>query len=100
MTAHTIDREDLALLARKYIWWKSPEDAVDQPERVIAQVMNIGDFEDIQRVEALAGTKVLARVLTQAEIGQFTPRSWSYWHYRLGIADIDKVPPLPARRLG
>lgn len=99
MTARTIDREGLALLAKKYVWWKSPEDAVGQPERVIAQVMNIGDFEDIQRIEALAGTEMLARVLTQAEIGQFTPRSWSYWHYRLGIADIDEVPVLPSRRL-
>ena len=77
MTARMIDREGLALLAKKYVWWKSPEDAVGQPERVIA----------------------LARVLTQAEIGQFTPRSWSYWHYRLGIADIDDVPALPLRRL-
>lgn len=99
MTARMIDREGLALLAKKYVWWKSPEDAVAQPERVIAQVMNIGDFEDIQRIEALAGTEMLARVLTQAEIGQFTPRSWSYWHYRLGIADIDDVPALPLRRL-
>lgn len=99
MTARMIDREGLALLAKKYVWWKSPEDAVGQPERVIAQVMNIGDFEDIQRIEALAGTEMLARVLTQAEIGQFTPRSWSYWHYRLGIADIDDVPALPLRRL-
>lgn len=100
MNAPAIDREDLALLAQKYIWWKRPEDAVEQPERVIAQVMNIGDFEDIQRIEALAGTEMLTRVLVQAEIGQFTPRSWAYWHYRLGIADIGEVPALPSRRLG
>jgi len=41
---------------------------------------------------------MLIEVLTHAEIGQFTPRSWTYWHYRLGIADIDQVPPLPSRR--
>lgn len=95
-----MDRDGLALLAQKYIWWKSPQDAVDQPERVIAQVMNIGDFEDVQRLEALAGTEMLVDVLTQAEIGQFTPRSWFYWHYRLGIAAIGEVPALPSRRLG
>ncbi|KQY19461.1 hypothetical protein ASD32_08590 [Rhizobium sp. Root483D2] len=98
MTARRIDREGLMLLAQKYIWWKSPSDAADQPERVIAQVMNIGDFEDIQRLEALAGNDMLVEVLNRAEIGQFTPRSWTYWHYRLGIADIDQVPPLPSRR--
>lgn len=98
MTARRIDRQGLMLLAQKYIWWKSPSDAADQPERVIAQVMNIGDFEDIQRLEALAGNDMLVEVLNRAEIGQFTPRSWTYWHYRLGIADIDQVPPLPSRR--
>ena len=98
MTARRIDRQGLMLLAQKYIWWKSLSDAADQPERVIAQVMNIGDFEDIQRLEALAGNDMLVEVLNRAEIGQFTPRSWTYWHYRLGIADIDQVPPLPSRR--
>ena len=98
MTARRIDRQGLMLLAQKYIWWKSPSDALDQPERVIAQVMNIGDFDDIQRLETLAGNDMLIEVLTHAEIGQFTPRSWTYWHYRLGIADIDQVPPLPSRR--
>ncbi len=100
MTARTMDQDSLAFLARKYVWWKSPEDAAGQPERVIAQVMNIGDFEDIQRIEALAGTEMLTRILIEAEIGQFTPRSWSYWHYRLGIAAVDEVPALPSRRLG
>jgi hypothetical protein len=95
-----MDRDSLAFLARKYVWWKSPEDAAGQPERVIAQVMNIGDFEDIQRIEALAGTEMLTRILIEAEIGQFTPRSWSYWHYRLGIAAVGEVPALPSRRLG
>lgn len=98
--ARTMDRESLVFLAGKYIWWKSPEDAAAQPERVIAQVMNIGDFEDIQRLEALAGPEMLTRILAHAEIGQFTPRSWSYWHYRLGIAGLDEVPALPSRRLG
>ena len=31
-------------LARKYIWWKTPEQAVQQPLRVLAQVMDIGDY--------------------------------------------------------
>jgi hypothetical protein len=35
-------------LARKYIWWETPDEAALQPERVIAQVMNIGDFADVQ----------------------------------------------------
>jgi len=36
----------LKQFAAKYIWWKTPEEAVARPERVIAQVMNIGDYDD------------------------------------------------------
>jgi hypothetical protein len=43
---------------------------------------------------------VLCEVIGQAEIGQFNARSWTYWHYRLNMAEVGKVPPLPARRLG
>jgi len=99
MTMQTIDRTGLAFFASKYIWWKSVDEALSQPERVVAQIMNIGDFDDIQNLETLLGAEVLAHVLIHAEIGQFTPRSWSYWHYRLGLSDVDEVPPLPVRRL-
>lgn len=94
-----IDSELLKPLARKYIWWKTPEEAVALPERVIAQVMNIGDYDDMQRLAAEVGDKVLCTVLSHAEAGQFNERSWAYWHYRLGLADMDQVPALPVRRL-
>jgi hypothetical protein len=84
--------------AAKYIWWKEPSDAVCYPAQVIAQVMNIGTFTDVQKLRVAFGDTMLAEVLTNAEAGQFNPRSWHYWHYRLGLADIDHVPPLPARQ--
>lgn len=92
--------ETLACLARKYVWWKSADEAMQRPDRIIAQVMNIGDFEDVVRLEALVGRQAMQHVLEQAEIGQFTPRSWSYWHYRLEMVAIGEVPDLPSRRVG
>jgi hypothetical protein len=86
-------------LARKYIWWKSTEEAVVYPERIVAQVMDIGDYADVQRVSDELGEAYLSRVLKQAEIGQFTPRSWAYWHYRLGLAEPGRVPPMPGRKI-
>ena len=68
------------------------------PERVIAQVMNIGDYADVQTLAAQIGDEVLRNVLTHAEAGQFNQRSWAYWHYRLGLADVDQVPALPTRK--
>ena len=80
-----ISQESLKPLASKYIWWKTPEEAVVMPERVIAQVMNIGDYSDVQALASQVGDKVLRDVLTHAEAGQFNERSWAYWHYRLGL---------------
>jgi hypothetical protein len=94
-----VDSEILELMAKKYIWWKSPDEAVAMPERVIAQVMDRGDYGDVQRLAAMVGDQVLREVLTQAQAGQFSARSWAYWHYRLGLAEVDCIPPLPVRAL-
>jgi len=84
--------------ARKYIWWKSPDDATRMPEHVIAQVMNLGDYSDVQVLLAEVGESALREVLTHARAGQFNARSWAYWHYRLGLSAADQVPALPVRR--
>lgn len=82
----------------KYIWWKTPEEAVARPERLVAQVMDIGDYDDVLRLAALVGDDVLREVLLKAEAGQFTPRSWAYWHYRLGVVKPgESVPQAPRR---
>ncbi len=75
-------------LARKYLWWKSPEEAVASPERLIAQVMDIGDFADVSALAAQVGDEVLRDVLLHGEAGQVSDRSWTYWHYRLGLARV------------
>ena len=93
-----IDRDSLKHLASKYVWWKTPDEAVEMPERVMAQVMDIGDYADVQQLAHQVGDEVLREVLTHAQAGQFNQRSWAYWHYRLGLADADQVPPLPLRR--
>lgn len=89
--------EMLKLLARRYIWWKSPEEAVREPRQVIAQVMNLGDWDDAVAMRQRLGDAALQDALTHAEAGQFNARSWTWWHYRLGLARTGEVPPLPAR---
>ena len=89
--------EALRPYARKYLWWLTPEEALARPERIIAQVMNLGDSADVQALAALVGDEVPRAVLRRASAGQFNERSWAYWHYRLGLAEPDQVPPLPKR---
>ena len=90
--------KELRPYAKKYIWWKTPDEAVEFPNRVIAQVMDIGTFEDAQALLGLVGAPVFRDVLQHAEAGQFSKRSWTYWHYKLGLAKTETdIPPLPQR---
>ena len=86
----------LALLgmADRYIWWKTPEDAVRYPDRVLAQVMDIGTFEDCRDVRAIFGDERLRGVMRRAEPGWFRARSWAFWQAAL---DLD-AGPRPVRR--
>jgi hypothetical protein len=91
--------EFLKELAAKYIWWKTPDEALLFPERILAQVMELGDYDDMQKMAEIVGDDVLRDILRHAEGGQFSPRSWAYWHYRLGLAELGHVPQLPQRKV-
>jgi hypothetical protein len=86
-------------LAARYVWWKTPEEAMLYPDRVAAQVMNLGDWDDVVAMNEATGEDYLREVLTHAEAGQFNPRSWHFWHYRLGLAEFGRlpVPSMPVR---
>ncbi len=88
--------QGLARLAH-YIWWKTPEEVLQYPDRLVAQVMNIGFYKDACYLIDLLGEDKMRHVLQHAEIGQFNERSWSYWHYRLTNVKLGKVPPMPKR---
>jgi hypothetical protein len=84
--------------AARYIWWKTVDEAMQYPERVLAQVMNFGTFSDLGRLLTAFTSEDLRSVLAQAEPGWFNERSWTYWHLRLGITPVNGTPPpLPQR---
>lgn len=87
---------EIERLARRLIWWKSPEESLRRPERVIAQVMALGTWEDIELAKREWGVDALRGVLAMPPPGVFDRRSWNYWHVIFGIAP---VPALPVRKL-
>ena len=89
----------LKKLAAKYLWWVTPDEALVRPEKIVIQVMDIGDFVDVTAVLDAVGEEQARELLTHAETGQFSPRSWHYWHYRLGLAETGHVPSMPERRV-
>ncbi len=69
-----INQIGLTSLARKYVWWKTPAEALEMPERVIAQVMNMGDYADVQQLAHQVGDDVL---LTRAR-GRIGTIGWDW----------------------
>jgi len=85
-------------IARLYIWWKPAAEAIKYPERLIAQIMDIGTLNHIAELREHFTDDELASILKNAIIGWFSPRSWHYWHYVLLGTPIGCVPPLPTNR--
>jgi hypothetical protein len=65
------ERELLRPMAARLIWWQPPEQALRLPERVIAQVMDIGDFDTELQLLRRLWDRRLAEVLQGAEAGWF-----------------------------
>ena len=85
-------------LARKYLWWMKPQEVVKDQDRLVAQVMSMGTFDDARLVEKTLGKAKLRAVLEKAAPGQLDDKSWTFWHYRLGLAKPARVPLRPQRR--
>ena len=95
---HASTAELIAELGRKYIWWAPIGDAPHTPERIIAQVMNIGTYDDIRRLETAVGFARLADVMLHAAPGWLSARSWSFWRGRLSRETSTVIPAEPPRR--
>lgn len=83
-------------IARRLVWWKTPETALEYMPQFLAQVMTFGTWEDVLKVREEFGNDAFRDTLANAPAGIFDGRSWHYWHHYFGITP---VPPLPKRRL-
>jgi hypothetical protein len=88
----------IAQLERKYVWWEPVGNEPHSEERIIAQAMNLGTFDDIRRMETTLGSARLAEVMLQAAPGWFSDRSWEFWRGRLSVALARPMPEEPPRR--
>ena len=82
----------------KYVWWKTPDEALRYPDRLIARVMDRGTTEDVFSLIEIVGRDRMRHVLKNAEPGEFDARSWNYWNYMLTDISLGQVPPMPMRR--
>jgi len=90
----TSEDEILEQVAERLFWWLSPQQALRDTHRFIAQVMALGTDRDVAKVESLFGSEPFDAVLDQPPPGVFSARAWNYWHVRRGR---HPVPALPQR---
>ena len=89
--------ERAAAMARKYVWWQSPERTLRDRRLLLAQMMTLGTADDARwLVSRVPAAPELRGVLRDPPVGVFNRRSWVFWRRRLGL---DPAAPLPPRRL-
>lgn len=91
-----IPNPQLEPLAKRYVWWETPQWAYQHPEIFLANLMNQGYWDDIQLARKILGDNIFKQALLEAPPGYFNYRAWDYWHLKFGIIPI---PPLPKRTL-
>jgi hypothetical protein len=85
----------LKQVAKRLIWWQSPEIAIKDTKRLMTQVMEYGNLEDVQAMFYFFSREEIIDALDNPLPGVMTEKSWRFWH----IYFNKPVPPLPKRRL-
>jgi len=85
---------DILNVARRVVWFKTPEEELADPVHFLAHVMTFGTPDDLKALQGIVGNDEFSEVLEHAPPGVFDVRSWAYWHLRCGRQPL---PPLPTR---
>ncbi len=85
-------------VAKRLIWWKTPNEALADPRRFLAQVMVFGNVEDVLAARRRFPEAEWRAVLAEPPTGLFDPRSWAYWHLVFGL-EKPTAPPSRAALL-
>ena len=81
-----METEKLHHLARKYVWWKSPGEAIGDKNHFIAQVMTYGVMEDCFWLLKHLGEADFITALRNPPIGVFNGRSWHFRRKNSGLS--------------
>jgi hypothetical protein len=84
-------------VAKRVIWFESPEEALRDTVRFVAYAMSHATFDDMQIIREHLNDDDLRDVLAKAPPGIIDPRSWAYWHVVLGQYP---APSMPKRTFG
>jgi hypothetical protein len=83
-------------VARRLIWFESPEEALSDPVRFMAYAMAHATHEDMKVIRRYVDDSDFREALDKAPPGIIDRRSWAYWNSKMGRYP---APPLPVRKL-
>jgi hypothetical protein len=86
---------ELLAVAKRVVWFKAPEETLNDPIHFLAHVMTFGTVEDLIAIKDIVGPDEFRETLEKAPSGVFDARSWAYWNIRFGR---QPAPPLPTRK--
>lgn len=75
MAGNDVSAAIIAEFSRKYLWWEPIGAEPFSDDRVIAQAMNFGTYDDILVLEQAVGRARLVEVMRHAEPGWLSDRS-------------------------
>jgi hypothetical protein len=88
--------DEIAPIARRIIWFESPEEALADPVRFMAYAMARATYEDMKVIRRYVSDADFLEALVKAPPGIIDRRSWAYWNSKLGRYP---APPEPTRKL-
>ena len=89
------DSEPLQQIARNLCWWQPAALTLSDPPRFLIQVMVLGTWQEVQKVNGFFGWGAFKDALLNAPAGVFDVRSWAYWRAVFGLPEAE----LPRRSL-
>ena len=87
---------ELHQVAKRVVWFDSPEQTLQNPRLFLAHLMVYGTIEEIIIAKRHYAGGDFMEVLNHPPPGVFDPRSWTYWNLVYGRYP---APPLPTRQL-
>jgi hypothetical protein len=98
MTTKDVAEDIIAGFGRKYLWWQPVDGQPHSEDRIVAQTMNLGTYDDIILMEQTVGRARLVEIMLRAEPGWINDRSWEFWRGRLSFATGAVIPHEAPRR--
>ena len=89
--------DETSRLAERLVWCEPAAEALTDPIRFMAYAFARATHEDMKLLHTYLDDDDFKEALASAPPGIIDPRSWSYWHVRLGCYP---APPMPVRRFG